>query len=157
MTSISATFTCGSNVRIADLNLLIYAVNRDAPQHEAACRWLEARLGGDETLALSWPVVLGFLRLTTSARVFERPVPAERAVALVDDWLAHPNVVLLTPGERHWGILRALLREAGTAANLSTDAHLAALAIEHGAELESADADFARFRGLRWSNPLVVA
>ncbi len=141
-------------MRVVDLNLLIYAVNRDAPQHAPARDWLEARLGGDETIGLSWVVVLGFLRLVTSGRVFETPIPASRAMALIDEWLAHPNVELIVPGEHHWSILRALLAESGSAGNLSTDAHLAALAIEHGAELESADADFARFRGVRWSNPL---
>lgn len=141
-------------MRLADLNLLIYAVNRDAPQHERARQWLEARLGGDETLGLSWVVVLGFLRLVTSSRVFETPIPSTRALVLVDEWLAHPNVELVVPGDRHWSILRGLIAESGSAGNLSTDAHVAALAIEHGAELESSDADFGRFHGLRWSNPL---
>jgi toxin-antitoxin system PIN domain toxin len=141
-------------VRLVDLNLLIYAINRDAPHHLAAKQWLEDSLDGDETIGLSWTVVLGFLRLTTSARVFERPLPVERALAMIHDWLAHPNVELVVPANRHWDILRALLTESGTAGNLSSDAHLAALAIEHGAELHSADGDFARFRGLRWTNPL---
>jgi toxin-antitoxin system PIN domain toxin len=141
-------------VRLADLNLLIYAVNRDAPQHVAARRWLEDSLVGDETLGLSWTVILGFLRLTTNARVFERPLSVEDAAAFIDDWLAQPNVELVSPGNRHWSILRALLLDAGTAGNLSSDAHLAALAIEHEAELHSADADFQRFGGVRWSNPL---
>ncbi len=141
-------------MRIVDLNLLIYAVNRDAPQHHAAKTWLEQRLNGPETIGIAWVVAMGFLRLTTSARVFEHPIKPERATALLDDWIAHPNVEFVVPGERHWTILRALLAESGMAGNLTTDAHLAALAIESGAELESADADFARFRGLRWSNPL---
>jgi toxin-antitoxin system PIN domain toxin len=142
-------------VRVADLNLLVYAFNRDAPQHPAARRWLEQRLGGDETFGLSWAVVLGFVRLMTNPRIFERPISAERALAIVDGWLALPVVELVAPGERHWTILRALLTESGVAGNLTTDAHLAAIAIEQGAELESADGDFARFRGLRWSNPLL--
>lgn len=141
-------------MRLADLNVLIYAVNEDAPHHEAARQWLESSLSGDETLGLSWTVVLGFLRLTTNPRVFERPLRVEDATAMVDDWLSHPNVELVVPGRRHWTILRALLVDAGTAGNLSSDAHLAALAIEHEAELHSADADFQRFRGVRWSNPL---
>jgi uncharacterized protein len=144
-------------VRLADLNLLIYAVNRDAPQHERARQWLESRLGGDETLGLSWLVILGFLRLVTSPRVFDTPIPPDRAMAIVEEWIAHPNVELVVPGDRHWRILRGLLAESGTAGNLTTDVHLAALAIEHGAELESADADFGRFRGLRWSNPVSSA
>jgi toxin-antitoxin system PIN domain toxin len=143
-------------MRLADLNLLIYAVNRDAPQHDLARQWLEDSLSGDETLALSWTVILGFLRLTTSARIFDRPLSAERANAIVDEWLSHPNVDVLVPGNQHWSILRALLHEAGTAGNLTSDADLAALAIEHDAELHSADADFQRFRGVRCVNPLVT-
>lgn len=143
-------------MRVADLNLLIYAANRAAPQHEAARTWLEDRLSGDETLGLSWTTLLGFIRITTNPRMFARPMQVEQATAIVDEWLAHPNVEVLVPGDRHWSILRALLSESGAAGNLTTDAHLAALAIEHGAELESADADFGRFRGLRWSNPLVT-
>ncbi len=154
--STGATCSCGSDVRIADLNLLIYAVNRDAPQHVVAKRWLEDSLGGDETLGLSWAVMLGFLRLTTSPRVFERPLGVEDAVAIVDDWLSQPNVELVVPGNRHWAILRALLVETGTAGNLCSDAHLAALAIEQGAELHSADTDFQRFRAVRWCNPLAA-
>ncbi len=142
-------------MRLADLNLLIYAINRDAPQHAAARRWLEESLVGDETLGLSWTVIVRFLRLTTNARVFDRPLPVEDATAIIDDWLSHPNVELVSPGDRHWSILRTLLLDSGTAGNLSSDAHLAALAIEHEAELHSADADFQRFVGLRWSNPLV--
>ena len=143
-------------MRLADLNLLIYAVNRDAPQHDVARQWLEDSLSGDDTLALSWSVILGFLRLTTSPRIFDRPLSADRASAIVDEWLSHPNVEVLVPGNRHWSILRGLLHEAGTAGNLSSDAHLAALAIEHQAELHSADADFQRFRGVRCVNPLVT-
>ncbi len=155
MTSISAICSSGNDVKVADLNLLVYAVNRDAPQHVAARRWLETRLSGDETFALSWSVILGFVRLSTQPRIFERPMSAERALSIIDGWLALPAVALITAGERHWSILRALVTESGAAGNLTTDAHLAALAIEHGAELESADGDFSRFRGLRWSNPLL--
>jgi uncharacterized protein len=143
-------------MRLADLNLLLYAINRDAPQHETARQWLEESLSGDDPLALSWTVILGFLRLTTSARVFERPIAPERANSLIDEWLSHPNVEVLVPGDRHWSILRSLLQESGTAGNLTSDAHLAALAIEHEAELHSADNDFQRFRGVRWVNPLVL-
>ena len=143
-------------MRLIDLNLLLYAVNRDLPQHDAARSWWQARLTGDESVGLSWSVITGFLRITTRPRVFERPLLPDRALAIVDGWLAHPNVEIVVPGPEHWRILHTLLREAGTAGNLTTDAHLAALAIEHGAELESTDADFARFRGLRWSNPLAA-
>ncbi len=105
-------------------------------------------------MGLAWAVVLGFLRLATSARIFPRPLDPEQALAVVDGWLARPCVTALAPGEEHWRILRGLLGESGTAGNLTTDAHLAALAIEHGAELCSTDADFARFPRLSWVNPL---
>ncbi|MBI3982901.1 MAG: type II toxin-antitoxin system VapC family toxin [Gemmatimonadetes bacterium] len=142
-------------MKVVDLNLLLYAVNRDAPHHERAKAWLERTLSSDEPIALPWAVLLGFLRLTTNARVFPQPLSPEAALTVVDGWLAYASVIALTPGAEHWRILRSLLVESGTAGNLTTDAHLAALTIEHGAELCSADGDFARFRSLRWVNPLV--
>ncbi|GMV39441.1 MAG: ribonuclease VapC37 [Myxococcales bacterium] len=139
---------------ITDLNLLVYAVNEDAPSHDRAKPWLEECLSGDETVGLPWVVVLGFLRITTHARVLPRPLRAEQALAVIDGWIARPVVSLVEPTERHWPLLRELLEELGTAGSLTTDVHLAALAIEHGALLCSADRDFGRFRNLRWSNPL---
>jgi toxin-antitoxin system PIN domain toxin len=141
-------------VKLLDLNLLPYAVNRDSPDHGRARAWLDHVLKGDEPVAVPWMVVLGFLRLSTSTRVFPRPLSPDQALAVVDGWLARPAVVALAPGDQHWRVLRDLLTESGTAGNLTTDAHLAALAIEHGAELCSTDGDFARFRRLRWLNPL---
>lgn len=141
-------------MKLLDLNLLLYAVNRDSPSHVAAKAWLEDQMAGDEAIAIPWVVLLGFFRLTTSHRILPRPLTADQALSVVDGWLALPGVVALTPGEEHWTILRALLRASGTAGNLTTDAHLATLAIEHGCELCSTDGDFARFAGLRWVNPL---
>jgi uncharacterized protein len=141
-------------VIIVDLNLLVYAVNRDSARHVAAKTWWERVLSADEPVGIPWTVILGFLRVTTSGRVLPKPIRAEQALAIVDEWLARPVVVPLSPSERHWTVLRDLLSDAGTAANLTTDAHLAALAIENGAELCSTDADFARFKTLRWRNPL---
>lgn len=141
-------------MKVIDLNLLLYAVNRDSPRHTDARAWLQEAISGEERIALPWTVILGFIRLTTNPRVFEHPLSAEAALQTVDDWLSQPSVSPLEPGDGHWGILRDLLIEAGTAGNLTTDAHLAALAIEHGAELCSTDADFARFKLLRWTNPL---
>jgi hypothetical protein len=141
-------------VRLLDLNVLIYAVNRDSARHEPARRWLEGVLNGEESLAIPWVVLLGFLRLATSPRVVSRPLTAEQAIGVVDGWLALPVVTALHPGDEHWRLLRELLSASGTAGNLTTDAHLAALAIEYGCELVTTDTDFARFRGLRWSNPL---
>lgn len=141
-------------MKVVDLNLLLYAVNRDSAHHARAKAWLDRTLTDDEPVALSWVVLLGFLRVATSSRVFPEPLPPVQALAVVDGWLARPAVMQLAPGDGHWHILRELLAESGTAGNLTTDAHLAALAIEHGAELCSSDADFGRFRRLRWVNPL---
>lgn len=141
-------------MKLVDLNILIYATNRDAPNHAIAKAWVDGALSGEETIALAWSVVLGFVRITTHPRVMPKPLSAEDAVAIVDTWLGRPQVVLLAPGERHWSALRSLLLATGTAGNLTSDAHLAALAIEHDAELCSTDSDFARFSQLRWTNPL---
>ena len=141
-------------MRVVDLNLHIYAVNEDAPSHRAARRWWEDCLSAEEPVALAWAVVLGFLRLTTHPRIVPRPLSPEQALAVMDDWLAQPPARILVPTERHYGILRELLLPCGTAGNLTTDAHLAALTIEHGATLYSADNDFRRFERLRWVNPL---
>lgn len=142
-------------MKLLDLNLLLYAVNRDSAPHRRAKAWLDGLLSGDEAVAIPWVVLLGFLRLTTNARILPNPLTAAQAIAVVDGWLAAPCVVALYPGDEHWRILRELLEASGTAGNLTTDAHLAALAIEHGCELCSADGDFARFPVLRWTNPLV--
>ncbi len=141
-------------MKLLDANLLLYAVNEDAPLHEKARGWLERTLSDTETVAYSWIVLLAFLRLATRAAVFPRPLSPEKAFAVVESWLAQPCVTIVHPTERHVGILKGLLLPLGTAGNLSSDAHLAALAIEHGAELCSTDSDFGRFPGLRCLNPL---
>ena len=141
-------------MKVLDLNLLLYAVNRDAPQHTRAKGWLDQTLSGEETVALPWIVVLGFLRVATHPRVLPRPLSAEQALGVVDGWLARRNVVTLQAGDDHWPVLRSLLSASGTAGNLTTDAHLAALAIESGCELCSTDSDFGRFKNLRWVNPI---
>jgi uncharacterized protein len=143
-------------VKLVDLNILLYAVNRDSVPHRRAKAWVERTLSGHEAVALPWVVLLGFLRLTTSRRIMARPLSADQALHVVDGWLAQPAVVALAPGERHWTVLRDLLAGQGAAGDLTTDAHLAALAIEHGCELCSTDGDFSRFDGLRWTNPLAV-
>jgi toxin-antitoxin system PIN domain toxin len=141
-------------VKVVDVNLLLYAINRDGPHHARAKHWLEQTLGGEEPCALPWAVLLGFLRLCTSPRVLPHPLQPEQALEVVDGWLAQPVVTLIQPGSEHWRILRGLVEETGTAGNLTTDAHLAAIAIENGAELCSTDTDFARFPRLRWVNPI---
>lgn len=111
-------------------------------------------MSGTETVSLAWAVLLGFLRLTTSPRIVETPLTSSQAIDHIDRWLSHPVTTVIEPTPRHAAVLRDLLSGSGTAGNLVADAHLAALAIEHGAELCSADRDFGRFRGLRWTNPL---
>jgi toxin-antitoxin system PIN domain toxin len=139
---------------IVDLNLLIYATNSDSPHHEQARAWLEQAISGYERIGLAWMVILGFLRITTNGRIMPRPLQAEQAVRVVDGWIDHPNVSLVAPGERHWAILKRIAAPLGLAGNLISDSHLAAIAIEHGATLCSADSDFGRFESLKWINPL---
>lgn len=144
-------------MKIVDANLLLYATDTRSPRHGVARSWLERQLSGDETIAFAWVVLLAFVRLSTNPRVFERALSTDRALDMVGRWLDQPCAVIVHPGDRHQAILRELLRPLGTAGNLVNDAHLAALAIEHGAEVHSCDADFSRFPGLRWLNPLDVS
>jgi hypothetical protein len=141
-------------MKLLDANLLLYAVNKDAPLHAKAKAWLETTLSGRETVAFSWNVILAFVRLTTRPGLFRNALSPERAFDLVADWLDQPSATVVNPGPRHLAILRGLLTSLGTGGNLTSDAHLAALAIEQNAELCSCDADFARFAGLDWRNPL---
>ncbi len=141
-------------MKILDANLLLYAVNEDAPLHEKARPWLESVLSGTDTVGFAWNALLAFLRLSTRRAVFLQPLEVSAALALMDYWLQQPCSLVVHPGDRHLRILRELVGPLGTGGNLTSDAHLAALAIEHGAELCSSDTDFARFPGLRWRNPL---
>jgi uncharacterized protein len=139
---------------LVDANILIYAVNSDSPLHQKAKAWLESTLSGPDTTGLSWIVLLAFLRLTTRPGIFQRPIAVNTAFNVVDAWLAQPSVVTVDPTAQHLRVMRDLLLPFGTGGNLTSDAHLAALAIEHGAELCSTDNDFGRFPRLRWRNPL---
>ena len=141
-------------MKLIDLNLLLYAVNSDSAHHLKARAWLEDTLSGEEPVGLPWVVLLGFLRISTNPRILSRPLSALRAMEIIDGWLALPCVRTLAPLEDHWRLVRSLLTGSGTAGNLTTDAHLAAIAIENGCELCSTDTDFQRFSGLRWINPL---
>lgn len=137
-------------MRVPDVNLLLYALDPSAPRHRTAKAWLERYLSGPETIGLAWVSLLGVIRLSTSAAIFDPPLDPGTALDVVDEWLAQPSATIVSPTDRHAAVLRTLLTETGTAANLTTDAHLAALAIEHGATLASFDTDFHRFSGLKF-------
>ena len=139
---------------LVDVNLLIYAYLPVLPQHEKARAWLETVLNGSTAVGVPWPSVLAFLRIATNPRAVRPPVPMADAFSRMEKLLANPVVFVPQPGDDHLRILRPLLLEAGPRASLVGDAHLAALAIEHGLTLCSTDGDFARFPGLRWENPL---
>jgi hypothetical protein len=141
-------------MKIVDLNLLLYAVNRDAPQHQVARQFWEAAINGEEQIGLAWAVLIGFLRLSTRPGVFPVPLSAEKALKCLDGWVSHPNTTIAAETDDHWRVLKGLVEGAGTAGNLTTDAHLAALAICRGAVLVSFDVDFSRFPRLRWENPV---
>lgn len=135
---------------IPDLNVLLYAVDRSSAKHEEAKSFLERLLNdGRERAGLPWAVHLGFLRLTTSPKVFARPLSIAEACAWLDGFRAHPAVTAVDPGPAHAGILRHLLLASGTGGNLTTDAHIAALALERDATVATGDRDFARFPGLK--------
>ena len=139
---------------IPDANLLVYAYNSADRNHRKAAAWWEEQLNGSQPVGLSWVAISAFIRITTHPKVFTTPMRVEEALAGVRSWLAQPNVIILQPGKRFSEHFLGLLEQLGTAGNLTTDAYLAALAIEHQAELQSRDTDFARFPGLRWRNPL---
>src|ERR1700752_4088951 len=141
-------------MRLIDLNILIYAMDQSSARHEAARDWLDETLSGSDTVAFAWQVVVGFVRLSTRAALFRRPLTVDESFDVVDGWLAQPCVTVVHPTDRHAIVLRGLLSPLGAAGNLASDAHLAALAIEHGAELCSTDVDFSRFSGVRWVDPL---
>ena len=139
---------------VPDLNLLVYAHSAGTPLHRPARRWWEDLVNGTERIGMPWIVATGFVRLLTHPSVLSKPAPPEQAVDLIAEWFRSPNVTPLNPGSQHLTVFRNALVDAGVGANLVTDAHIAALAIEHQAEVHSNDTDFARFSGLRWRNPL---
>jgi toxin-antitoxin system PIN domain toxin len=141
-------------VIVPDVNLLLYAVISGFPQHHRAYAWWEQTVNGHTRVGLTDPALFGFLRIATSARILQSPLAIHDAVDYVQDWLAQPNVDLLTPGPDHLNIALGLLKEIGTAGNLTTDVQLAAYAIEHQGEMHSNDSDFARFPNVKWVNPL---
>jgi uncharacterized protein len=141
-------------VIVPDINLLIYAHNRRDPNHEPAKAWWEETLNGNTPVGLPWVTSSGFIRIMTNRRILTEPISPDHAVDLVRSWLDQPTVIVLQPGPKFAGLFLGHLEKLGTAGNLTTDAQLAALAIENQAELHSNDTDFTRFEGLRWRNPL---
>lgn len=139
---------------VPDINLLVYAYNSDAPHHDDARRWLESVLSDRRTVGFSWAVMLGYVRLMTNRAVVLDPLAPAEALGHLRSWLARPQVVVLEPGPRHLDLLDELMRHGHAAGPHMTDVHIAALAIEYQAELFSNDTDFARFPGLRWTDPL---
>ncbi len=139
---------------VPDVNLLVYAYNREAVLHDQARRWWEDLVNGSERVGIPWIVAVGFVRLLTHRAVLERPLAPGRAVDIVEGWFGFPHLLPLNPGAGHLPLFRRVLAAAGVGADLVTDAHIAALAMEFQAEVHSNDADFGRFPGLRWRDPL---
>ena len=140
---------------LVDANLLLYAEDSLSAQHREARSWWDEQLSGTEPVGLCWPVVAAFVRIATNARLHRRPLTLDEACQRVQSWFDQPCVRLLHTTEHHWRFFRQMLRAGNATGNLVTDAHLAAVAVEHNCELCSTDNDFARFSGLKWRNPLV--
>ncbi len=138
---------------LPDVNVLVHAHNANSLVHERARRWWDASLAGAEGVGLAWAVILGFVRITTNLKIVARPIAVRDAMERLQAWLALPHVHIAHPADTHFTRLRAELERLGAGANLTTDAHLAVLAMERGYVLYSTDADFARFPSLRWVNP----
>jgi uncharacterized protein len=140
-------------VKLPDANVLLYALDDTSSRHAGAKAWLDATLSGSEEVGLAWVVLLAVLRLTTKPAVFAHPLRPDEALDIVDGWLAQPCALIVHPTVRHPALMRGLLTATGTAGNLTTDAHLAALSVEYGAQICSYDADFARFPGVSLIHP----
>ena len=139
---------------LVDANILLYAEDRLSPDHDRAREWWDGKLSGSATVCLCWTVINAFIRIGTNRWVFTRPLRIQEAVARVQSWIDQPCTRIIHPTERHWQVFLKMLEQGQAAGPLVTDAHLAALAIEHGCTLYSTDSDFARFPGLKWTNPL---
>ena len=139
---------------LPDINLLVYAYDPRSRHHAPARHWWEDQLNGSRMIGLAWVGVLGFIRILTNRRMYENPYTPSEILDIVRSWLEQPHVEIIHPSGRHFTLLANLIEQIGTAGNLTTDAHLAALAIERGLILQTTDADFARFPGLKWNNPL---
>lgn len=138
---------------LPDINVLVHAHNSDSPVHEPARLWWDQALAGTEGIGLAWVTMLGFVRICTHRRILTRPLPVDDVLDRVESWLKLPHVHVAQPSDRHFQGLREALERLGSAGNLTTDAHLATLALQRGYVLCTTDADFARFPGLRRFNP----
>jgi toxin-antitoxin system PIN domain toxin len=141
---------------IPDINILVHAYNLDAREHQSARKWWEGVLRSTGPVGLPWATMFGFIRVSTLPRLMKRPLFPGEATEKVRSWLSAPNVQIVVPGDAHAELVFGMLDGLGSGGNLTTDAHLAALAMEYNAEIATTDADFARFRGLRWFNPTEV-
>ena len=139
---------------VIDASILLYAYNADSPDHKRAARWLNKLIESHEVIGLPWATVWAFLRISTNPRLWDKPIPARDAVEIVSDWMSLPDVVLLNPGPRHWDLVSKLITDYKANGPLVAKAAIAALALENGAAFASTDQDFARFKALRWLNPL---
>jgi uncharacterized protein len=137
-----------------DANILLYAEDSLSEHHEAARSWWDEQLSGTAPVALCWPVITAFIRISTNPRLHQRPLTLREAIERVRSWVEQPCVRVLVPTDNHWRVFQEMLRAGNASGNLVTDARLAALAVEHNCKLYSNDSDFARFRGLNWINPL---
>ena len=140
---------------LVDANILLYAEDSLSEHHHAARKWWDKQLSSPDPVALCWPVLTAFVRIVTNVRLHKRPLTLRESIERVQSWLEQPCIRILTPTEQHWILFKQMLRAGNATGNLVSDAHLAALAVEHNSTLASTDADFARFRGLRWRNPIV--
>lgn len=140
-------------MKLVDVNVLLYAYDREASLHGACSAWLEAAFNSEELVCLPWQTLLTFVRITTNSKAYKRPLQNTEACDIISGWIARPNVRVIEAGERFWDVLRAQIVEAQVSGPLVSDAALAALAIEHGADMVSVDRDFRRFRGLRLIDP----
>ncbi len=139
---------------LVDANLLLYAEDSLSEHHEAARAWWDVQLSSSDAVGLCWPVLNAFIRISTNARLHQRPLTIREAIERVQSWLDQSCVRLIQPTDQHWTIFQQMLSGGKAVGNLVSDAHLAALAVEHNCVLQSTDADFSRFRGLKWKNPV---
>ncbi len=141
---------------LVDANLLLYAEDSLSEHHEVARTWWDAQLSGSVPVGLCWPVLSAFIRIGTNARLHQRPLTLKEATERVQSWFNQGCVRVVQPTDQHWTLFQQMLRSGSAVGNLVSDAHLAALAVEHNCVLYSTDADFSRFRGLKWKNPIAI-